>query len=127
MNIGKLFKQDGGAVSGIVDRLALTSTEKRQLEMELLMALYQHTEKEIMLRAEIMAKELSGNWLQRSWRPIVMLAFAAVVVAGAFMDIPMLREGSEFWELLQIGIGGYVVGRSMEGVSEMVLKKRKAR
>lgn len=124
MKLEKLMEQGKGEVSKVIDTLSLTTTEKRELELKLLLALYKHTEQEVELRAEILAKEMGGNWLQRSWRPIVMLAFAGVVVVGAFVDIPMLKEGSQFWEILKIGIGGYVVGKSVESVSQKVLKPK---
>ena len=68
-------------------------------------------------RAEVVRTEAEGNWLQRSWRPIVMLAFAGIVLAGVFFDLPLLSEKSRLWDLLEIGIGGYVVGWSLEKVA----------
>lgn len=124
MNPEKLFESGKGDIARVIDKLSLSSTQKRELELQLLLALYKHTEQEVQLRAEILAAEMGGNWLQRSWRPLVMLAFTGVVVAGAFIDIPMLKEDSQFWNILQIGVGGYVVGRSMEGISQKLLKAK---
>ena len=68
--------------------------------------------------------EAKGNWLQRSWRPILMLSFGFIVIYNKFAaplfgwPIPIL-EG-EFWTLLQIGIGGYVVGRSAEKIADKI-------
>jgi hypothetical protein len=67
-------------------------------------------------------KTTNHSWLQRNWRPITMLTFLGLVVLDAFGliyqhgDEKGLPEGA--WILLQIGLGGYVIGRSAEkGVS----------
>ncbi len=62
------------------------------------------------------------HWLQKSWRPIVMLAFTFIVLLGAFIPIPLLENTSEFWNLLEIGLGGYVIGRSIEKVTGKIRK-----
>lgn len=69
------------------------------------------------------AEAKSEHWLTSSWRPIVMLTFAGLVVARWFgysaPNIPLEIE-SQLWTLLQIGLGGYVAGRSVEKVAETV-------
>ena len=65
----------------------------------------------------VSSKEAQGNWLQRSWRPIIMLVFATIVLIGTFFDLPILSDTSRFWDLLEIGIGGYVIGRSAEKIT----------
>ena len=100
------------------------STAKQKISSIVLDALY----KLQALQASIINKEAQGNWLQRSWRPIVMLMFAFVVVYAYFLQ-PAFFPGAvnvrpdlpeEFWGLLQIGLGGYVVGRSIEKVASTV-------
>ncbi len=63
----------------------------------------------------ITAEAQGGSWLQRNWRPITMLTFLALVVADTF-GLTTFRLASEAWSLLQIGLGGYVVGRSAEKI-----------
>ena len=70
-----------------------------------------------MERSSIIQAEAQGNWLQRSWRPIIMLVFATIVLIGTFFDLPILSDTSRFWDLLEIGIGGYVIGRSAEKIT----------
>jgi len=64
--------------------------------------------------AEIVKTEAaSTHWLTASWRPILMLTFGALVVARFFgVNNPNMtpEEYSHLWTLLEIGIGGYVVG-----------------
>ena len=86
-------------VASVVERLSLSSAEKKRLKQELEM------------QARVVGEEARGNWLQRSWRPVLMLAFAVVILAGMFTDLPVLADTSRFWDLLEIGLGGYIVGR----------------
>ena len=65
-------------------------------------------------RASLIAAEIGGqSWLQRNWRPITMLSFLVLVILDAF-GLLVFRLSDDAWLLLQIGLGGYVVGRSAE-------------
>ncbi len=67
-------------------------------------------------KTKVIAAEAQGaSWLQRTWRPITMLTFLGLVVADTF-GLTEFRLAQEAWTLLQIGLGGYVVGRSAEKV-----------
>ncbi|ULQ45886.1 holin family protein [Flagellatimonas centrodinii] len=71
-------------------------------------------------KAGIIRAEAQGqSWLQRSWRPITMLTFLGLVVADA-MGLLAFRLAGEAWSLLQIGLGGYVVGRSAEKIAPTI-------
>ena len=66
--------------------------------------------------ARLVAAEAGGqSWLQRNWRLLTMLAFLVLVVADSF-GLLAFRLSAEAWQLLQIGLGGYVVGRSVEKI-----------
>jgi len=55
----------------------------------------------------------SEHWLTATWRPITMLTFLTLAVGDSIGWLPNpLRD--EAWVLLQIGLGGYVAGRSIE-------------
>ncbi len=70
------------------------------------------------MQTDIIVTEAKGNFIQRSWRPMLMLAFGFIVIYCKFigpafgLETPELE--SEFWNLLQLGIGGYVIGRTGE-------------
>lgn len=71
-------------------------------------------------KASIITAEAQGqSWLQRSWRPITMLTFLVLVVCDSF-GLLAFRLSGEAWTLLQIGLGGYVVGRSAEKIAPKV-------
>lgn len=74
-------------------------------------------------QVKVLTAELSGNTLQRSWRPILMLSITAILVNNyilvpylSLFGVPatVLEFPDELWSLLKIGVGGYVVGRSAE-------------
>jgi len=73
-------------------------------------------------QTQIITAEAQGqSWIQRNWRPITMLTFLALVVCDSFgwLANPLAQEA---WTLLQIGLGGYVVGRTVEKVTPQVIK-----
>ena len=81
------------------------------------------------LQTDVILAEAKGNWLQRSWRPILMLAFGFIVIYVKFIaplfGLPIPTLENEFWDLLQLGIGGYVVGRSVEKVAGNITVNKK--
>jgi hypothetical protein len=70
------------------------------------------------MQTDIILAEAKGNWLQRSWRPILMLSFGFIVIyckfIGPLFDLRIPELEIQFWNLLQLGIGGYVIGRTGE-------------
>ncbi|WP_136465195.1 3TM-type holin [Flagellimonas onchidii] len=113
-------------VGSIIDDVVTTKEERDVLRNRLVNMILQHSLESDKLKAAIIEEEAKGNGLQRSWRPIVMLAFALVVVFQYFLypviksfnpELPELPQlDRPFWDLLMIGIGGYVVGRSAEKI-----------
>ena len=91
-------------VASVVERLSLSSAEKKRLKQELETALLENECQRVEMQARVVGEEARGNWLQRSWRPVLILA-------GMFTDLPVLADTSRFWDLLEIGLGGYIVGR----------------
>ena len=107
-----------------LDNLFTSKEEKIKAENVIKQILIQKELELQKMQTEIIVTEAKGNWLQRSWRPILMLSFGFIVIYNKFAaplfgwPIPIL-EG-EFWTLLQIGIGGYVVGRSAEKIADKI-------
>ena len=113
----KVFKQ----VGDVVDNL-FTSEEERLNARNKIFKVLQDAQLELQrMQTDIIITEAKGNWLQRSWRPILMLSFGFIIIYTKFISqlstsliTPVLEP--EFWELLEIGIGGYVIGRSGEKI-----------
>lgn len=65
----------------------------------------------------IKAEASSEHFLTATWRPITMLTFTGLVVArwlGFSAEGITEAEYIQLWEILKLGIGGYVLGRSGE-------------
>ena len=68
----------------------------------------------------IRAEAASDNWLAASWRPIVMLALTALIALhwlGLTTDNLPDDQILSLFQLVKIGLGGYVVGRSGEKIA----------
>ena len=113
------------AVGEVIDRLTLPAREKRQLELDLLQVLAEWERARVEAQSAVLLEEAKGSWLQRSWRPLVMLVFVVIVLVGTFTNLPILDDTSRFWDLLEIGLGGYVVGRGGEKILQVFTRKRK--
>ena len=71
----------------------------------------------------IMSEAKSESWITRSWRPITMLTFLILVVLNSLGLITLEEQFShDFMMLVQIGLGGYVVGRSAEKAIPSIVK-----
>ena len=113
-----------GEIGEIVNRLSVSSKEKQKIQEEIQSLVYRYKSELVREQAAAVGEETRGNWLQRSWRPIVMLAFALVILSGMFMESTLLSDNSRLWDLLEIGLGGYVIGRSGEKVTESLLSRK---
>jgi len=67
------------------------------------------------------AEASSTHWLTANWRPITMLTFLCLAVGDSmgWLSAPLRDEA---WTLLQIGLGGYLVGRSGEKIAQTMKK-----
>jgi len=126
--MNKIFKWFTGGlvkeVGNVIDKLFTSEEERLKAKNEIFKVLQEQQLELQKLQTEIIVTEANGNWLQRSWRPILMLSFGFIVIYVKFiaplfsLPIPPLED--EFWNLLQLGIGGYVVGRSVEKVAKNI-------
>jgi len=115
-------------VGNVIDKLFTSEEERLKAKNEIFKVLQEQQLELQKLQTEIIVTEANGNWLQRSWRPILMLAFGFIVIYVKFIaplfSLPIPPLENEFWNLLQLGIGGYVVGRSVEKVAGNITIKK---
>ena len=107
-------------VTKMIDEVHTSDEEREALRLEfykLQFGIFEKTmeyEQQLLkAKSDIIVAEAQGNWLTASWRPITMLTFLLLVVLDSFglLASPLADEA---WLLLQIGLGGYVTGRSLE-------------
>ncbi len=124
--IGQIFEP----AAKLIDNLHTSDEEKLALANKLTVIQNEMSSKIIayesellQAKANIITAEAQGkSWMQRNWRPITMLTFLALVVLDSF-GLLAFRLASEAWTLLQLGLGGYVAGRSAEKVADVLRKK----
>lgn len=100
------------------------SIKQKMFEMQMGISLkaMEYEQELLKSKTDIIKAEAQGaSWIQRSWRPITMLTFLGLVVFDSFGVLPF-RLASEAWTLLQLGLGGYVVGRSAEKLAPTISK-----
>jgi len=116
-------------VGNVIDKLFTSEEERINAKNEMLKVLKEQQLELQRLQTDVILAEAKGNWLQRSWRPILMLAFGFIVIYVKFIaplfGLPIPALENEFWDLLQLGIGGYVVGRSVEKVDGNITVNKK--
>ena len=121
---GKGVQQLTGSIGKVIDGLTTTDQEKLDAKNRLTEIVTETLSDLAAYQKEVLITELSGSGLQRNWRPLVMLAFAAIVVYSKFIapafGLPNAPLEPEFWTLLEIGLGGYVIGRSLEKITGKV-------
>jgi hypothetical protein len=111
-------------IGKVVDNLFTNDEERINAKNEIIKVLKRQELELYKMQTDIIVAEANGNWLQRSWRPILMLSFGFIVIYVKFvaplfdLRIPELED--EFWSLLKLGIGGYVIGRSAEKISKQI-------
>lgn len=121
-----------GLVKPITDLIGKAVLDKdKQLEAQSALAALQYNMAGKMMDYEssllsaqsqaILGEEKGDSWLQRNWRPIMMLTFLVLVVLDSFK---MLKEplAPQMWVLLQIGLGGYLAGHTIEKATPIVMR-----
>ena len=117
-------------IFGIVDQVV--EDKDKALEIKAAInAKYMDYQSQLLESAtKILTTEMTGSWLQRSWRPLTMLTFVALVVARWLgFAAPGMSEAEylSVYDLIKIGLGGYVVGRSAEKIVPAVVSAVKAK
>lgn len=133
--IGEIFGLIGRIVEPItkmIDNVVTSDEERLQLHNQLVQLqltwqqqLLDYETKLAEQKAKIVQAEAEGqSWLQRNWRPITMMVFVVIVawnyIIAPLAGLEMLPMPDQLWDLLQIGIGGYIAGRSIEKVAPML-------
>ncbi len=111
-----LFPILGDAIKRIFPDPEQAAKAQMDLQMEVMR---RSAELEAAASSIVRAEAQSEHWLTASWRPILMLTFGALIVARWLgYAAPGLSEVevSKLWSIVELGIGGYVIGRSAEKI-----------
>ena len=111
------------ALMGLLGKLIPDPQARADAQLKLLAMQQSGDLAELQAAVSVIVAEASGNWLQRSWRPLMMLTFTGLIVARWLgWTAPNLQaaEYDHLWSIVQLGIGGYVIGRSVEKVAPAI-------
>ena len=110
----------GKQLLGVIDKSVQDKDLKERLKSELEKTILQNSMEFAKLQAQIITAEAkSESWLTRNWRPLVMLTFTALMVADWLgFTAPNLTPElkMKLFDIIHVGLGGYVIGRSAEKV-----------
>lgn len=122
--IGTVVEKLFGVIDQAVEDKDAANRLKAEIQTKLMTLDYSALETEMKARAEILTAEITGqSWMQRNWRPILMLTIVAIVannfIIFPYMDLfgvkaTALALPDRLWGLMEIGVGGYIIGRSGE-------------
>ena len=108
----------------IIDKLFPDPAERDKAKLQLLEMQQRGELAEFAARADIVKTEAaSDHWLAATWRPVLMLTFGALIVARWFgWAAPNLSEAEyiKLWDIVELGLGGYVIGRSVEKTAPLI-------
>lgn len=137
--ISGLVSETIGKISGLVSEFITDKDKALELQTQIEKELIKLEEKALEYETKLMesrrdiivAEAKSESWLTRNWRPITMLTFTALIVADWLgISAPNLTPElkGKLFSIIQIGLGGYVIGRSAEKIAREirpVLEKKK--
>ena len=115
-----------------VDKAVADKDLAAKLKADLQTQMLQSHTQELQAAAKIVEAEAKAGWFSASWRPLLMyvLIFILVwnyvlgpVILFFFKASITITLPGDVWTLLQIGLGGYVVGRSAESVARTMANK----
>lgn len=127
--LGAGAKETIASIGNTIDKID-KSDEKLEMQLrykQLLMEMegsYLSYETKLMeSQSKIIESEAKGeSWLQRNWRPLLMLICMFIVlnnyVLVPYFNIPVAVLDDHIWRLMEMGVTGYVAGRSLEKISE---------
>ena len=140
--LGTGAKETVDAIGNAIDKID-KSDEKlemqlkyKQLLMEIEGSYLNYENKLLESQSKIVEAEAKGDsWLQRNWRPMLMVICMFIMlnnyVLVPYFNIPVATLDDHIWRLMEMGVTGYVAGRSLEKISENLgpvlynVKKRK--
>jgi hypothetical protein len=122
-------------VSKILERAIPDPEERAKVQAELAVAI-QEKETAILNAARdvIVAEGSSESKLARNWRPVLMyllmgLLVWLIAIAPSFglvepTKVAMSAVPEDLWNLLMIGMGGYIAGRTGEKIAASLAAKK---
>lgn len=131
--VGKILEKVTGTIDKAVSDKDLAAKLKAEATNAVMAMDHQEVQTLVKEQASIIRQEAAGHsWLQRNWRPLLMLVII-IIIANNYIFFPyaklftdkavMLDLPVYLWDLIKLGVGGYVVGRSGEKIVKVWKEK----
>ncbi|SDK78554.1 Holin of 3TMs, for gene-transfer release [Modicisalibacter muralis] len=132
--IGNILGTVAGPVFDVIDQAITDKDQAARLKAELKRRLIDQQDAGLQARMKVVLAEATGeSWLQRNWRPLLMIVIVAIVAnnyllapyLGAMFGVGLqLALPEQLWDLMTMGVGGYIAGRSGEKIVDTLRGKR---
>ena len=115
-----------------IDKAVPDKDLQEKLKAQLQTQLLKSNTQELQAAAKIIEAEAKAGWFASSWRPLLMYVLIFILVwnyvigpvikvfTGAVISFEL---PGDVWTLLNVGLGGYVVGRSAESVARTLANR----
>ncbi|WP_439823929.1 3TM-type holin [Aeromonas caviae] len=124
--LSSVFETVSSVVSGTVGKFIEDKDKAKELETaltaQLTTSVVELMGRELDAQKSVIVAEAQGeSWLQRNWRPIIMMALSTMVCiywmgwTHQELDQPVILK---ILDIVQIGLGGYIGGRTAEKLAD---------
>ncbi|MEG3078494.1 3TM-type holin [Halomonas sp. 5021] len=113
-----------GPLFGVIDKAVTDRDEANRLKQQIQSQLIDSKDSVVKAQMEIILAEAQGeSWAQRNWRPVLMLVIVAIIAnnyllapyLGAMFGVGLMLDLPEpLWNLMTLGVGGYVGARTAD-------------
>ena len=111
--IWNLIGSIGRKVLDIVDGVVEDNDEANRVKLEIQRQLIENKSSELEASAKIVLAEAQGSWLQRNWRPLLMVTFAGLVATDNRLGLclgfclPFLGTANDCFHSQYIGASNF--------------------
>lgn len=124
--LSSVFETVSSVVSGTVGKFIEDKDKAKELETaltaQLTTSVVELMGRELDAQKSVIVAEAQGeSWLQRNWRPIIMMALSTMVCiywmgwTHQELDQPVILK---ILDIVQVGLGGYIGGRTAEKLAD---------
>lgn len=122
--VSKALSVITGPLFDVLDQVVTDKDEANRLKTEIQAQLIDSQNSVLKAQMQIILAEAQGDsWAQRNWRPVLMLVIVAIIgnnyliapYLGAMFGVGLtLPLPERLWDLMTLGVGGYVAGRTVD-------------
>lgn len=133
--LSSVFETVSNVVSGTVGKFIEDKDKAKELETaltaQLTTSVVELLGREVDAQKSVIVAEAQGeSWLQRNWRPIIMMALSTMVciywMGWTHQDMDQ-EVVLKILDIVQIGLGGYIGGRTAEKLADKGVEIFRAR